>query len=121
MGKTADYGGIGYGGRADVTKVTKESCRSFHCMSCGTRRFVTYTELNRRARARCLACGGTLEESDASVARNCGVKKERVAKKLAVQFGKKPRECPVCDKRFRTEVALAMHVEENHATREEPA
>jgi len=58
-----DYVGFGYGRRKGTAMSTKGSI-GFRCTSCNALRYVTKTQLTRRAKPRCLKCGGCVIESN---------------------------------------------------------
>ena len=128
MGNISDYGGNRYRrrGGGKCSKLRKENTRSYYCLSCGKLFYLTLAQTARVTSSRCPHCGGTGEETEASFKRRSGMTKKSAAKltgnlgtvirgQLAVLREYKPFLCSGCGKAFRSEVAMRLHAEENHA------
>lgn len=96
----SDFGGnnIRRGFRA---RFSTETMDSFSCLECGTRRYVTKIEQTRVARPKCMACGGTLQETQAT-------RKRHKPKRQSV-VETHPR-CRACGCRLVSAKSLELHL-----------
>jgi hypothetical protein len=118
MGKPviSDHGGSSYPQRRRF-KLDKARTLSFRCRDCKVVRFVLPHELNRAAQPRCLACGGTLEETEASHKRHI----ERIEVVRAMETKERPPEqpkarkpvCQSCGASFLDAHSLSGHLRRN--------
>lgn len=76
-----DYGGNSYGGRRR-TRAGSGSHQSFRCRDCQKIRYVHRRELARAAQPRCLACGGTLEETESEQKRHKQERKQVIERQF---------------------------------------
>lgn len=115
-----DYGGHTYGTRYRVKRCA-QNMRSYVCNGCKKRFYLSHVVANRNV-PRCPCCGSSGEETEPSIKRRLGCTKKQVAKKLHAAVGSecyKINECRFCHVRFRTTVAMKLHMEEKHNFKEE--
>ncbi len=91
----------------------KNGAISLKCRSCGKHRYAARRELNRAKQPRCLGCGGSCEETDATRKRN-GTTDDDMMRIDKIRERNKTNECWICSKRFRSSVAMDLHIEETH-------
>jgi len=113
---TSDYGGNQWtkGRRSGkVTRVRKDTCRSFRCDDCGHLNYIPYHVLERSSLPHCSECGGLLIETEASRKRHDATATTKREFDVATEAAK-PFQCRECKKRFRNESALNLHIRDNH-------
>ena len=115
----ADHGGGYYSrGRAGTTRFLDIRSVSLRCRDCGKLTYRSTLELSRAARARCLACGGTLIETEASERERLGTKTERDSRNAAVdraiERSRTLPKCYSCGETFARAEGLADHLAARH-------
>ena len=121
MAKLSDFGGHAHErGRGYTSQVRKGSTSSFRCLDCGRLFYVSRKVVARGHRVACHNCGGTGEETEASLKRRLGIGKKDIPANTGRvpeldKYEYKQHECSVCGKRFRSWVGLLLHCEDNHA------
>lgn len=109
-----DFGGKAAAGDGHRSVVLKgHDLISMRCISCNKLNYAGFLETQRAAAPRCNACGGGLMEIEESYKRRTGCSYKK-AEKIVSTLGEKPFACDTCKKRFRSAVALGLHVKENH-------
>jgi hypothetical protein len=109
-----DFGGksaAGDGKRSVL--LTGHNLISMRCISCNKLNYVGFLETQRAAAPRCNACGGGLMEIEESYKRRTGCSYKK-AEKMVASLGEKPFTCETCKTKFRSAVALGLHVKEKH-------
>jgi DNA-directed RNA polymerase subunit RPC12/RpoP len=110
--RIADFGGAG---NKRIRRNTEgEDLLSLRCISCNKLNYLNYRQTQRAARPRCNACGGGLAEIETSFKRRTGKTYKGAVRDLESSVNK-PYACATCQKRFRTTVALELHVKEQHS------
>lgn len=109
-----DFGGQAAAGDEKRSVLVQEkNLISMRCLSCSKLNYCSLIELQRAATPRCNFCGGCLEETEESHSRRTGIKHTRTAR-LPKGLGTKPYTCKTCKTKFRSAVALSLHVKERH-------
>jgi hypothetical protein len=110
-----DFGGNNAAGNSKRSMLlTGHNLISMRCLSCNKLNYLGFRETQRAAAPRCNACGGGLSEIEASHKRRTGCSYKKAEKIAAVNLGAKPFSCDTCKTKFRSAVALSMHVKEKH-------
>jgi hypothetical protein len=84
------------------------------CISCNKLNYLGFLETQRASAPRCNACGGGLSEIEESHKRRTGCSYKKAEKVAAANLGAKPFICATCKIKFRSAVALGLHVKERH-------
>jgi DNA-directed RNA polymerase subunit RPC12/RpoP len=106
-----DFGGAGK--RRIRRKTDGGDLLSLRCISCNKLNYLNYLQTQRAARPRCNACGGGLAEIETSFKRRTGKTYKGAVRDIESNVNK-PYACSTCKKRFRTTIALELHVKEQH-------
>jgi NAD-dependent SIR2 family protein deacetylase len=110
-----DFGGKSAAGNGKRSVLlTGHNLISMRCLSCNKLNYLGFLETQRASAPRCNACGGGLSEIEESHKRRTGCSYKKAEKVAAANLGEKPFSCDTCKTKFRSAVALSLHVKEKH-------